>query len=86
MEAGGFVALTTAANVRALGLVEVVFSYLVSQRLREQFSKTDNLGLACVAGGLLLFGLFSIVEARYRSIHKPPTEHIKRKVESAVAS
>jgi hypothetical protein len=29
--------------------------------------------------------LFSIVEARYRSIHKPPTEHIKRKVGDAVA-
>ncbi|HEY8592548.1 MAG TPA: DUF1206 domain-containing protein [Sphingomicrobium sp.] len=39
-----------------------------------------------VAGGLLLFGLFSIVEARYRSIHKPPTDHIKNKVEEAVAS
>lgn len=38
-----------------------------------------------VTGGLLLFGLFSIVEARYRSIHKPPTEHIKRKVGDAVA-
>ena len=37
-----------------------------------------------VASGLLLFGLYSLVEARYRSIHKPPTEHIKRKVEEAV--
>ena len=34
-----------------------------------------------VAAGLLLFGLYSLVEARYRSIHDPPTEHIKRKVE-----
>ena len=38
-----------------------------------------------VASGLLLFGIFSIVEARYRSIHKPPTDHIKNKVEEAVA-
>lgn len=38
-----------------------------------------------VAGGLLLFGIFSIVEARYRAIRKPPTEHIKRKVEEAVS-
>ena len=37
-----------------------------------------------VAAGLALFGLYSLVEARYRSIHKPPTEHIKRKVEEAV--
>jgi Domain of Unknown Function (DUF1206) len=37
-----------------------------------------------VAAGLLVFGLYSIVEARFRSIHKPPTEHIKRKIEEAV--
>ena len=34
-----------------------------------------------VAAGLALFGFYSLVEARFRSIHKPPTEHIKRKVE-----
>lgn len=38
-----------------------------------------------VAAGLLVFGLYSLVEARFRSIHKPPTEHIKRKVREAVA-
>jgi hypothetical protein len=38
-----------------------------------------------VAAGLALFGLYSLVEARYRSIHKPPTEHVKRKVKEAVA-
>jgi hypothetical protein len=38
-----------------------------------------------VAAGLMLFGLYSLVEARYHSIHKPPVEHIKRKVEEAVA-
>jgi hypothetical protein len=37
-----------------------------------------------VAAGLALFGVYSLVEARYRSIHKPPTEYIKRKVEDAV--
>ena len=37
-----------------------------------------------VAAGLALFGAYSLVEARYRSIHKPPTEHVKRKVEEAV--
>ena len=39
-----------------------------------------------VAAGLLVFGLYSLVEARYRSIHKPPTEQIKRKVEATVAA
>jgi hypothetical protein len=38
-----------------------------------------------VAAGLALFGCYSLVEARYRSIHKPPTEHVKRKVKQAVA-
>ena len=38
-----------------------------------------------VAAGLFVFGLYSIVEARYRSIHKPPTEHIKRKVAESVS-
>lgn len=39
--------------------------------------------LVPIAAGLMLFGLFSLVEARYRSIHKPPTDHIKRKLAEA---
>ena len=39
-----------------------------------------------VAAGLALFGLYSLMEARYRSVHKPPTEQIKRKVADAVAT
>ena len=39
-----------------------------------------------VAAGLALFGVYSLIEARYRSIHKPPTEHIKRKVADAVTA
>lgn len=39
-----------------------------------------------VAAGLLLFGLFSMVEAIYRPIHKPPTEEVKRKVADKVRS
>ena len=39
-----------------------------------------------VAAGLALFGAYSLIEARYRSIHKPPTEHIKRKVAETVAT
>ena len=47
-------ALTTAANVRTLGLAEVVFSYLVSHRfLREKLAPLEQLGLALVIGGLL---------------------------------
>jgi hypothetical protein len=39
-----------------------------------------------VAAGLLVFGCYSILEARFRTIHRAPTEHIKRKVREAVPS
>jgi len=39
-----------------------------------------------VAAGLLLFGVYSLIEARYRSIHKPPTDHVKRKVAEKIAT
>jgi drug/metabolite transporter (DMT)-like permease len=51
-------ALTTAANVRTLGMVEVVFSYLVSHRLlREKLVRVEQAGLALVVAGLLALGL-----------------------------
>jgi drug/metabolite transporter (DMT)-like permease len=51
-------ALTTAANVRTLGMVEVVFSYLVSHRLlREKIAPIEQAGLALVLFGLLALGL-----------------------------
>jgi drug/metabolite transporter (DMT)-like permease len=51
-------ALTTAANVRTLGMVEVVFSYLVSRRLlREKLATLEQAGLALVVTGLLVLGL-----------------------------
>jgi drug/metabolite transporter (DMT)-like permease len=50
-------ALTTAANVRTLGMVEVVFSYLVSRRLlREKLAPVEQGGLALVVLGLLALG------------------------------
>ena len=39
-----------------------------------------------VAAGLLVFGLFSIIEAIYRPIRKPPTKQVKNKVERKVAA
>jgi hypothetical protein len=39
-----------------------------------------------IAAGLLLFGLYSIFEARFRSIHRPPVERLKQRVESKLAS
>lgn len=38
-----------------------------------------------VAVGLLLFGCYSLVEARYRSIHKPPVDRVEREVREKVA-
>jgi drug/metabolite transporter (DMT)-like permease len=47
-------ALTSAANVRALGMVEVVFSYLVSRRLmQESLHRRDKLGLLLVLAGVV---------------------------------
>jgi hypothetical protein len=40
--------------------------------------------LYAVAGGLMLFGAFSIIEARYRRIHEPPVEEIKQEVREKV--
>jgi len=43
--------------------------------------------LLAVAGGLILFGAFSIVEARYRRIHRPPPARaVAAKVKEKVAS
>lgn len=39
-----------------------------------------------VAAGLALFGVYSLVEARYRSIHNPPARHVKRKVAETLAA
>ena len=51
-------ALTTAASVRTLGMVEVVFSYLVSRRfLREKLARAEQRGLALVVIGLLALGM-----------------------------
>ena len=48
-------ALTSAANVRTLGMVEVFFGYLVSRRLlREKLAPAEQAGLVLVLVGLLV--------------------------------
>lgn len=47
-------ALTSAANVRALGMTEVLFSYVVSHRMKEGLSPVERAGLATVLAGLVL--------------------------------
>ena len=39
-----------------------------------------------VAIGLMLFGCYSLVEARFRSIHRPPVERLKEEVQDTVAT
>lgn len=47
-------AMRPASDVRTLGLVEVLFSYLVSRRMfRERLSRTEGIGLALVLAGLV---------------------------------
>ena len=51
-------ALTTAANVRTLGMVEVVFSLAVSHKLmREKLAPAERAGLVLVCAGLLALAL-----------------------------
>ena len=51
-------ALQTAAHVRTLGLLELVFSYLVSLRLfREKLSRNELAGMALLAVGVVLVTL-----------------------------
>ena len=40
--------------------------------------------LYAVAAGLILFGLFSIIEGLFRHIHQPPVEEMKREVRDKV--
>ncbi|HUP67260.1 MAG TPA: DUF1206 domain-containing protein [Sphingomicrobium sp.] len=75
----------------ARGVIFLVVSWLLYRAAADRMaSEAGNLEKALdvlrgsfrtpVAAGLLLFGLFSLVEARFRDIHKPPTGALKRKV------
>lgn len=47
-------AMRPASDVRTLGLVEVLFSYVVSRRVfRERLSRNEGMGLALVVAGLV---------------------------------
>lgn len=51
-------AMQTAAAVRALGMVEVLFGYLVSRKLlHERLRLPEKWGIALVAGAIVLIGL-----------------------------
>jgi uncharacterized membrane protein len=51
-------ALESAAHVRTLGLVELVFSYALSLKLfRERFTRREQTGMALLVAGLVLVTL-----------------------------
>jgi uncharacterized membrane protein len=51
-------ALSTAAHVRTLGLVELVFSYAISLKLfRERFTRRELIGMGLLVAGLVLVTL-----------------------------
>lgn len=80
----------------ARGLVFLIVSYLLAQAaVRHSAAEAGGLEQALdffspavrgwVAAGLALFGVLSLVEARYRRIHRPPpVEHVAEKVAEKV--
>jgi hypothetical protein len=79
----------------ARGIIFLTIGYmLVRSGLDRSAAEAGNLDDAMdwlygpvrelVAAGLLVFGIFSIIEAAYRPIHKPPTKQVERKVKRKV--
>lgn len=80
----------------ARGVIFLAVGYLIGRAaLNEQSTEAGGTEQAldllsgpllyAVAGGLVLFGAFSIVEALFRRIHEPPVEEIKREVADKLA-
>jgi hypothetical protein len=84
------------AGYAARGVIfAVVASLIYRAALDHSASEAGNLEKALdvlrgpwlmpIAGGLLLFGLFSLIEARFRRIHRPPVEQLGQQVRDTVA-
>ena len=80
----------------ARGVIFLVVAFLIFRAAAdERASEAGNIEKALdvlrgpfllpIAAGLFLFGCFSLVEARYRAIHKPPVDKVKRKVRDKIA-
>lgn len=81
----------------ARGIIFLTIAYmLLRSGLDRSAAEAGNLGNAMdwlyspirqlVAAGLLLFGLFSIIEALYRPIRKPPAKQASRKLQRKMAT
>lgn len=75
----------------ARGIIFLVIAWLIFRAAADHVaSEAGNIEKALdvlrgpyllpIVGGLMLFGLFSLVEARFRAIHKPPVEKVKQEV------
>jgi hypothetical protein len=93
---GGWVELLGRAGYAARGIIFLMVGYLLARAalyhspaeaggLKQALAALASPVRYPVAGGLLLFGFFSMVEARYRSIHRPPVEKVGAKVREKVA-
>jgi hypothetical protein len=81
----------------ARGIIFLTIAYmLLRSGLDRSAAEAGNLGNAMrwlsapvrplVAVGLLVFGVFSMIEAAYRPIRKPPAKQVKRKVRRSIAA
>jgi hypothetical protein len=79
----------------ARGLIFLAVAWLIARAaIDEQSTEAGGMEqvldllsgqlLYAVAAGLMLFGMFSIIEARYRRIHRPPVEAIKQEVRDGI--
>lgn len=79
----------------ARGVIFVIAGVLIGRAaLNEQSTEAGGMEealdllsgpiLYAVAAGLVIFGLFSILEGLFRRIHEPPVDQIKRDVRDAV--
>lgn len=79
----------------ARGIIFILAGVLIARAaLDEQSSEAGGMEQAldllsgpwlyAVAGGLVVFGLFSILEGLFRRIHEPPVEQIKQEVRETV--
>ena len=83
------------AGYAARGIVFLIAGYFAgSAALAERSSQVGGMEQVLewlsfpidliVAGGLMLFGVYALIEARYRRIHAPTTREIGAEVESAI--
>jgi len=81
----------------ARGVIFLAVGYLIAKAAMEHSaSKAGGMEQAldvlhgpveyAVAAGLMLFGAFSLIEARYRRIHQPPVQEIKQEVREKIGT